>query len=153
MSSRIPEPESEFEAQGIPDQTGTPYPKVASGDYTEGMIVPQDDDEERTEAGYRAATAYGTTGVEERAGETIDHRLAQEEPDVLTDEAAATVPAGDDELANPFSTPGGTDVGRLVEYDEGARADTEPDAVARSVGTDRGGFSAEEAAMHLEPEA
>ncbi|WP_214411524.1 DUF5709 domain-containing protein [Sphaerisporangium fuscum] len=42
--------------------------------------------------------------------------------------------------------------GRLVEPDEGAREDTEPDVIAREVGPDMGGFSAEEAAMRVEPE-
>jgi hypothetical protein len=43
-------------------------------------------------------------------------------------------------------------VGRLVEPDEGAHTDTEADLVAGDVGTDLGGYSAEESAMHLEPE-
>jgi Family of unknown function (DUF5709) len=42
--------------------------------------------------------------------------------------------------------------GRLVAPDEGAHPDTEPDEVAREVGPDRGGFTAEEAAMNVEPE-
>ncbi|RBQ19325.1 hypothetical protein DP939_15460 [Spongiactinospora rosea] len=40
--------------------------------------------------------------------------------------------------------------GRLVEPDEGVRADTEKDEIAREVGPDGGGFSAEEAAMHVD---
>ena len=46
----------------------------------------------------------------------------------------------------------GQGVGRLVGTDEGARSDTEADLVAGDVGTDLGGYSAEESAMHLEPE-
>ncbi|WP_344966854.1 DUF5709 domain-containing protein [Streptosporangium fragile] len=42
--------------------------------------------------------------------------------------------------------------GRLVDPDEGARPDTEPDLVAEEVGPDAGGYSAEEAAMRVEPE-
>lgn len=42
--------------------------------------------------------------------------------------------------------------GRLVAADEGAHTDTEPDEVAREVGPDFGGFTAEEAAMRVEPE-
>ncbi|MEV4800575.1 DUF5709 domain-containing protein [Nonomuraea sp. NPDC049421] len=42
--------------------------------------------------------------------------------------------------------------GRLVAADEGAHGDDEPDEIATEVGPDGGGFTAEEAAMHIEPE-
>jgi hypothetical protein len=42
--------------------------------------------------------------------------------------------------------------GRLVAPDEGTHEDTEPDEVAREVGPDAGGYTAEEAAMRVEPE-
>ena len=42
--------------------------------------------------------------------------------------------------------------GRLVAPDEGTRADGEPDEVAQEVGPDAGGYTAEEAAMRVEPE-
>jgi hypothetical protein len=42
--------------------------------------------------------------------------------------------------------------GRLVAPDEGAHPDAEADAVAGEVGPDLGGFTAEEAAMRVEPE-
>jgi len=42
--------------------------------------------------------------------------------------------------------------GRLVEPDEGARTDDEPDAVAADVGTDLGGFTAEEDAVRVQHE-
>ncbi|MBG0833146.1 hypothetical protein HS041_36185 [Planomonospora sp. ID67723] len=42
--------------------------------------------------------------------------------------------------------------GRLVAPDEGVRQDTETDLVAEEVGPDAGGYSAEEAAMRVEPE-
>ena len=41
----------------------------------------------------------------------------------------------------------------MVEPDEGAGPDTEADLVATDVGTDLGGYSAEESAMHLETDA
>jgi hypothetical protein len=43
-------------------------------------------------------------------------------------------------------------VGRLVEDDEGAHPDVEKDAVAHEASNDTDGYSAEESAMHLEPE-
>lgn len=42
--------------------------------------------------------------------------------------------------------------GRLVAPDEGAHPRTETDAVAGEVGPDMGGYTAEEAAMRVEPE-
>lgn len=42
--------------------------------------------------------------------------------------------------------------GRLVAPDEGARGDEEPDEIAEEVGPDAGGYTAEEAAMRVEPE-
>nr|BFE84832.1 hypothetical protein GCM10020093_074330 [Planobispora longispora] len=42
--------------------------------------------------------------------------------------------------------------GRLVAPDEGVREDTEADLVAGDVGADTGGYTAEEAAMRVEPE-
>jgi hypothetical protein len=42
--------------------------------------------------------------------------------------------------------------GRLVAPDEGAHPDIEPDEAAREVGPDFGGYSAEEAAMRVDPE-
>ncbi len=51
-----------------------------------------------------------------------------------------------------MSDESGPAVGRLVESDEGARTDTEAEMGAADVGSDLGGYSAEESAMHLEPE-
>ena len=42
--------------------------------------------------------------------------------------------------------------GRIVAPDEGAHPDAEPDQVAEEVGPDMGGYTAEEAAMRVEPE-
>jgi hypothetical protein len=83
-------------------------------------------------------------------GESLTGRLDREEPDVL-----AAVGRDADESPGsdtPFDERAGQGVGRLVEPDEGARSDTEADLVATDAGTDLGGYSAEESAMHLEPE-
>jgi hypothetical protein len=68
--------------------------------------------------------------------ESIADRIAGEEPDVA--DAA-------EEEADPRA-------GRLVAPDEGAHADVEAAEVASDVGIDGGAASAEEAAMHIEPE-
>lgn len=109
---------------------------------------------------------FGTTWEEERQGESLDQRLAQEEPE---EPVEARDPGG----ARGIRAPGEADytdlgeadelddgellddqvgdrrAGRLVEYDEGAHADVEKDAVAFDVGIDGGAASAEEAAMHI----
>ena len=142
MSSRIPEPPSEAEAEGIPDPGFSDPSQLVAGD-TQNVIEPPHD------TGI-AVDEFGTTAAEQRDGESLDGRIAREEPDVL---AAVDQPA--DESAGsdtPFDERAGQGVGRLVEPDEGARGDTEADLVAGDVGTDLGGYSAEESAMHLEPE-
>lgn len=134
MSDRMPEPPSRDEAEGVPDDGAVTPEQAAAGettDYGNNTEPPGDR--------LQAAVGYGTTPAEVRAGEPLEGRLAREEPE--------TAPADvEDERA-------GQGVGRLVEPDEGARSVTEKDEVATDVGTDLGGYSAEEAAMHLVPDA
>ena len=142
MSSRIPENPSEAEAEGIPDPGFSDPSQIVAGD-TEATIEPPHDTA-------IAIDEWGTTAAEQAEGEPLDARLAREEDDVL---AAVDQPADETEGADtPFDERAGQGVGRLVETDEGARSDTEADLVAGDVGTDLGGYSAEESAMHLEPE-
>ena len=86
----------------------------------------------------------GNTPAEERQGETLEMRVAQEEPES----------AGPDETPwNPDDEPrevGSVRAGRLVDANHGeAGADTTSEAVAFAVGIDGGAASAEEAAMHI----
>ncbi len=141
MSTRLPEPPSALEAEGLPD------PGIAApGELATGDVYPSDP----LDDGPLAVDEYGTTAEEMRAGEPLDLRLSREEPEVLS---AVDLPADESSLADtPFAGRAGQGVGRLVESDEGARSDTEAELVAADVGTDLGGYSAEEAAMHIEPE-
>jgi hypothetical protein len=99
-----------------------------------------------------AVERVGTTAAEQRRGESLDERLAEEAPDV-------TDPVGDG-LGDAWDTDGeliddevGADrAGRLVAPDEGAHSDEEKDLIATDIGID-GAASAEEAAMHLIPES
>ncbi|MFD9219984.1 DUF5709 domain-containing protein [Streptomyces sp. NPDC060064] len=99
-----------------------------------------------------AVDRVGTTAAEQRRGESLEERLAEEAPDV-------TVPTGDG-LGDASDTDGeliddevGADrAGRLVAPDEGAHSDLEKELVATDVGID-GAASAEEAAMHVIPES
>ena len=142
MTSRIPEPPSEAEAEGIPDPGFSDPTQIIAGDTEATMEPPHDT--------AIAVDEWGTTAAEQAEGEPLDTRLGREEADVLD---ALDEPANEELGADtPFDERAGQGVGRLVETDEGARSDTEADLVAGDVGTDLGGYSAEESAMHLEPE-
>jgi hypothetical protein len=103
-----------------------------------------DNTEDPLDAGYSPpdreprATRYGTTAEEQRAGESVEQRLAEEEPDVGSADWTDSEP---DERA-----------GRLVAPDEGAHADQEPDEIAFDAGRAGYASSAEEAAVHIEDE-
>jgi len=84
---------------------------------------------------------FGNTAEEELRGETLDQRIAQEEPDEDADD-------WDDEDLDDAQV-GDERSGRLVAPDEGAHEDEEKDSVAYDVGIDGGAASAEEAAMHV----
>ena len=121
------DPRSEFEEQGIPDlQDG--YPEQEWAEDPQQAPVPGDEPV--------AVDDFGTTAEEQRTGESLDGRLSREEPEAEAPGADAATPA----------------VGRLVQEDEGVRDDTESEEIAEDVGPDTGGFTAEEAAMHVEDE-
>lgn len=119
------------------------------------------------------AGRYGLTADEELAGEPLDERLREEEPDPAASVAYGTTPedapgaeatggdADDPELPADQPAAGGTEgellddevgdvrAGRLVEPDQGAGTDREKSAVASDAGVDGGAASAEEAAVHV----
>ncbi len=128
------DPESSLEDEGIPDlQDGTPQQQWASD--PQQQPVPGDEP--------MAVDEYGTTAEEQREPESLDGRLAREEADAA-EPAEATQAAAPGEVAEPAV--------RVVEPDEGGAPDTEKDMIADDVGPDAGGYSAEERAMHVEPD-
>ncbi|MEU1686571.1 DUF5709 domain-containing protein [Micromonospora sp. NPDC005707] len=94
---------------------------------------------------WTAANRFGTTAAEERAGDSLAHLLAQEEPDI---DPYAEVADDEDELTRR-GYERETRTGRLVADDEGLGEDEQADSVAWDAGIDGGAASAEEAAMHL----
>ncbi|WP_055492695.1 DUF5709 domain-containing protein [Streptomyces sp. TP-A0356] len=127
-----------------------------------GPLESQDTLEDRgaepSEEGYSppekplAVDERGTTAAEQRAGETLDERLAREVPeepgpggDGIGDMVDAEGEPRDEEV-------GGREAGRLVAPDEGAHADTDAGLLASDVGIDSGARTAEEAAVHVVPE-
>ncbi|MEU2067322.1 DUF5709 domain-containing protein [Streptomyces anulatus] len=109
--------------------------------------------DDRMEEGYSpperplGVTKFGTTGAEERRGESLDQRLAQEVDDVET-------PVGDGigDLSEGEGEPlEGSEreprAGRLSAADDATGR--ENDVFAEDVGIDGGAASAEEAAVHV----
>ncbi len=86
---------------------------------------------------YRGSDRFGTTAAEQSQGESLEQRLADEEPD-----------AGDDEGGDPDWSDRRTEreIAQLVTGGEGSHSRTDPDLV----GPDRrdSGLSAEEGALH-----
>jgi hypothetical protein len=96
------------------------------------------------------------TEAERRRGESLDEKLAEEEPDI---DPYAEEPESDREDENALDEQLGLDeadarTGRLVAPDEGLGQDVDGQELAQDVGIDGAGASAEEAAMHVtrEPE-
>jgi hypothetical protein len=86
---------------------------------------------------------YGNTPLEEELGETLEQRIAQEEPEPDPYEEAAF------ETEDVGGEVGNVRAGRLVDEDQGLGIDEEKDLVAEDVGIDGAGASAEEAAVHV----
>lgn len=117
-----------------------------------------------------AVDKFGTTATEAEQGETLDMRLAEEEPDPnlqvedpLARERDAISARLDDESeldrdegyadADDEGEVGDRRAGRLVAPDEGTHEDIEKDLVAEDVGIDGAGAAAEEAAVHVVDES
>jgi hypothetical protein len=90
---------------------------------------------------YSAAERYGNTAEEQRAGETLDQRLSQEEPDEQ--------PEDDDAEYLDDAEVGTARAGRLVDPAEGIGPDVDSELVGSDVGIDGAAASAEEAAVHV----
>ena len=100
---------------------------------------------------WSAAQRFGNTPFEEEIGETLDQRVAQEEPDPF--EHSLDVGAGDQAELDDDSEPelqestgevGDVRAGRLAEEE-----DYESDLFADDIGIDGAAASAEEAAVHV----
>jgi hypothetical protein len=77
--------------------------------------------------------------------ETLDERLAEEEPDLTVDSDRDDDTFGTD----AEDEVGGARTGRLVAQDQGSGDDNDSELWAHDAGIDGAGASAEEAAMHV----
>jgi uncharacterized protein DUF5709 len=147
--------ETRHESEDLKDyqvQDSTDTLSGAPGDdpLDRGVVPP-----ERWSAGVR----FGDTATEQSQGESLDQLLAEEEPDPVLDfdedededeDLEDDDDAGDEDVDGLLLDDGPDPrAGRLVAEDEGAHPNEEEDLVARDVGTDGGGATAEEAAVHI----
>ncbi|AJF69295.1 DUF5709 domain-containing protein [Streptomyces vietnamensis] len=90
----------------------------------------------------------GVTAAERQRGESLDERLAEEEPELplLEGDGLGDTTDTDGELLD--DQVGGRRAGRLMAEDEGT-APIRAELNARDLGIDGGAASAEEAAMHI----
>jgi len=89
---------------------------------------------------YSAAERFGNTAAEQREGETLDQRLAQEEPEISVDQSDDFLDDGE---------VGSQRAGRLVDPNGGFGQDYDAELIGEDVGIDGAGASAEEAAVHI----
>lgn len=129
---------SDLEDDGVLDAADTLEGNLGDDPLDQGIAAP-----ERWSAGQR----YGTTLGEQRAGESFDQLLAEEEPehDPYPGDAPSPSDSAEQEWADEeldglrLDDSADPRAGRLVAED----------LVARDVGIDGGGAAAEEAAVHV----
>lgn len=143
------------------DEVYQPYASGAPGEWSqddEKLLPPEDTLDgpvDPLDEGYsppekpRAVNRTGVTPAEQRRGESLDERLAEEIPDppVLPDDDLGDVTDTDGELID--DEVGDYRAGRLIAPDEGAHEDEEKDMVASDAGINGAAASAEEAAVHI----
>lgn len=94
--------------------------------------------------GWSVAEGFGNTAAEQKQGETLEMRLAQEEPEDQHRLAGSWNPSGEPRQV------GTQRAGRLVNANLGYDGpDVESESIGEEVGIDGGAASAEEAAMHV----
>lgn len=130
MSDEVPEGNEQFD-QLQPDDTLNDRGVVDTLD--EGYSPPES---------WSAAETFGSTAEEQRRGESLLQRIAQEVPerDPYADE--------DDDYLDDGEV-GAHRAGRLVETNNGNGEDSESELHGTDVGIDGAGSSAEEAAVHV----
>ncbi|MFE7515717.1 DUF5709 domain-containing protein [Streptomyces sp. NPDC057540] len=94
------------------------------------------------------AERAGVTAAERQRGETLDERLAEEEPEPAAPDGDGLGDTADTDGELLDDQVGARRAGRLMSEDEGTRGVTS-ELNARDLGVDGGAASAEEAAMHI----
>lgn len=162
--SNLDDSQSEMDSSGVFSVDDEDQPGAEDFMLDRGIDDPLDEGYSPPEKP-RAVESFGTTFEEAREGESLEQRIAQEEPDPNlevddpladdTDELHNADRDDPDDVADEDdgfvgdAEVGDRRAGRLVDPDEGVREDAEKDLVGRDVGIDGGAASAEEAAVHV----
>lgn len=116
----------------------------------------EDDYDDILDKGYSAperpfaVSSTGTTAAEQREGESLDERLAEEVPDTAPEAAGDGYGDSQDTEGEPVDPEAGSRrAGRLLAPDQGLERPVEGSGVAQDVGIDGAAASAEEAAVHV----
>jgi hypothetical protein len=118
-------------------------------------VIDEPDLDDMLDTGYSppekplGVSKFGTTGEEQMKGESLDQRLAQEQPEedpVLADRAADDEP---EDNGPEEDDAGGERAGRVAAADEPGPVRNNR-VLGRDVGIDGGAASAEEAAVHIQ---
>ena len=143
-------------------QSGDPVDDTDGLDPIEGLTG--DDPDEADETGYSPPDRepynlrHLLTVSETYRGESLDERLAEEEPDITTaqepdltgeEDLDLTVAEEPDLAFDPELAEAQPRAGRLVAPDEGVHSVKESEEIARDVGPAGYASSAEEAAVHI----
>ncbi|WP_329236121.1 DUF5709 domain-containing protein [Streptomyces sp. NBC_01460] len=118
-------------------------------------VIDEPDLDDMLDTGYSppekplGVSKYGTTGEEQREGESLDRRLAQEVPEA--DPLAAVADDGPEDNGPEEDDAGDARAGRVATADEEPGTPARNNRVlGRDVGIDGGAASAEEAAVHIQ---
>ena len=131
-SEDIPDPSEQMEQLSEADSL---IDRGVDDVLDEGYIAPDN---------WSPAQGFGNTASEMKQGETLEQRIAQEQPE--TDPKKLRGPWN----PNRENRQGGSKrAGRLVAPGGGSGPDTEGESIASDVGISGGAASAEEAAMHI----
>ena len=140
MSENTGEPNETYNDYSVDDED-QPQGDGDSMSDDRGLTEPLDEGYSPPEK-WSVGQGYGNTPLEEELGETLDQRLAQEEPEPDPYAEEDVEDLDDGEVGNARA-------GRLVAPDEGTGEDEDSEMFADDAGIDGAGASAEEAAMHV----
>jgi len=135
------EPNESYNSYSVDDED---QPQSSGDSLVDDRGLPQPLDEGYSPPEkWSVAEGYGNTPLEEELGETLDQRIAQEEPEPDPYDAAAQEPH------DVEGEVGSERAGRLVDPDRGIGPDDEGDLIGEDVGIDGAAATAEEAAVHV----
>lgn len=141
MSEMNTDPNDEYHGYSV-DAEDQPQSTGDSASDDRGLAEPLDEGYSPPER-WSPGEGFGNTPREEAEGETLDQRIAQEEPEEDPYEAAAR------DSEDVGGEVGDLRAGRLVAQDEGIGEDDDSELYATDVGIDGAAAGAEEAAVHV----